>query len=125
MTDEARAPKPATSHTKADLEAFDASLPPDDGSDAADVARGFIATRTEPVIEKIQPNEWLPVSWDLSRSDFVKGPTPDTVNPALWRQAGFNAQHGLYEICDGFYQVRGFDTSCVTFIRGDRGWVVI
>ncbi|GIS98980.1 MAG: hypothetical protein CM1200mP26_06930 [Acidimicrobiales bacterium] len=26
---------------------------------------------------------------------------------------------------DGFYQVRGFDTSTVTFIRGDEGWVVI
>ena len=36
-----------------------------------------------------------------------------------------NAQHGLYEICEDFYQVRGFDTSNVTFIRGETGWVVI
>jgi len=28
-------------------------------------------------------------------------------------------------VIDGFYQVRGFDTSTVTFIRGDEGWVVI
>ena len=36
-----------------------------------------------------------------------------------------NAQHGLYEICEDFYQVRGFDTSNATFIRGKTGWVVI
>ncbi len=125
MADDPRTPKPATPHTRTDLDAFAASLPPDDGRDAANVARGFIATRAEPVIDRIDPNPWMPIAWDLSRSDFVEGPAPDTVNPALWRQAGFNAQHGLYEICEGFYQVRGFDTSCVTFIRGDRGWVVI
>ena len=125
MSDDPRAPKPATDQTRADLEAFALSMPADDGSDAADVARGFIATRAEPVIEKIHPNPWLPISWDLSKSDFVHGPCPDTVNPSLWRQAGFNAQHGLYEVIDGFYQVRGFDTSTVTFIRGDEGWVVI
>ena len=56
MTDDPRAHKPAAARTRADLEAFAASLPPDDGTDAADVARGFIATRTEPVIEKITPN---------------------------------------------------------------------
>ncbi|MDP6867205.1 MAG: alkyl sulfatase dimerization domain-containing protein [Acidimicrobiales bacterium] len=125
MSDDPRAHKPATDHTRADLEAFALSMPADDGSDAADVARGFIATRAEPVIEKIHPNPWLPISWDLSKSDFVNGPCPDTVNPSLWRQAGFNSQHGLYEVIDGFYQVRGFDTSTVTFIRGDKGWVVI
>ena len=125
MSDDPRAHKPATDQTRADLEAFALSMPADDGSDAADVARGFIATRAEPVIEKIHPNPWLPISWDLSKSDFVHGPCPDTVNPSLWRQAGFNSQHGLYEVIDGFYQVRGFDTSTVTFIRGDEGWVVI
>jgi alkyl sulfatase BDS1-like metallo-beta-lactamase superfamily hydrolase len=125
MTDDPRAHKPATARTRADIEAFATSLPPDDGTDAADVARGFIATRTDPVIDKIEPNPWLPISWDLSKSDFVHGPCPDTVNPSLWRQAGFNAQHGLYEVIDGFYQVRGFDTSTVTFIRGHEGWVVI
>ena len=36
-----------------------------------------------------------------------------------------NAQHGLYEICEDFYQVRGFDTSNATFIRGKTGWIVI
>jgi alkyl sulfatase BDS1-like metallo-beta-lactamase superfamily hydrolase len=125
MTNDPRSRKPATSHTRADIEAFAATLPPDDGTDAADVARGFIATRTDPVIQKLIPNPWQPITWDLSASDFVHADCPDTVNPSLWRQAGFNAQHGLYEVLDGFYQVRGFDTSSITFIRGDVGWVVI
>ena len=64
-------------------------------------------------------------TWDLSRSDFVDGSAPATVNPSLWRQAGLNARHGLYEVCDGIYQVRGFDASNATFVRGERGWVVI
>ena len=95
MTDDPRSPKAAEAQTRTDLDAFAAALPPDDGSDAANVARGFIATRAEPVIEKLVPNPWIPISWDLSKSDFVHGPCPDTVNPGLWRQAGFNAQHGL------------------------------
>ena len=81
MTDDPRSRKPATAHTRADIEAFAATLPPDDGTDAANVARGFIATRTEPVIQKLVPNPWQPVTWDLSASDFVHGPCPDTVNP--------------------------------------------
>ena len=36
-----------------------------------------------------------------------------------------NAQHGLYQICEDFYQVRGFDTSNATFIRGKTGGIVI
>ena len=47
MSDDPRAHKPATDQTRADLEAFALSMPADDGSDAADVARGFIATRAE------------------------------------------------------------------------------
>jgi alkyl sulfatase BDS1-like metallo-beta-lactamase superfamily hydrolase len=33
--------------------------------------------------------------------------------------------HGLFEVRPGIYQVRGFDVSSVTFIRGDTGWIVI
>ena len=80
MTDDPRAKKPATSFVRADLEAFAASLPPDDGTDAADVARGFIATRIAPIIETSQPNPSLPISWDLSNQTSSTGhaPTPST-----------------------------------------------
>tara|TARA_Y100000590_G_scaffold116958_1_gene133563 strand:+ start:3681 stop:5603 length:1923 start_codon:yes stop_codon:yes gene_type:complete len=125
MQDSLRQPKKATKYTKSKNKDFAKSLPVDDGTDAANVARGFIATRDNPVIEKHEPNAWQPISWDLSKSNFVKGESPETVNPSLWRQAGLNAQHGLYEICEDFYQVRGFDTSNATFIRGNTGWIVI
>ena len=125
MEDESRQAKQATEFTKKENRAFQKSLPLDDGTDAANVAKGFIATRTNPIIEKLEPNAWQPISWDLSKSDFVEGESPETVNPSLWRQAGLNAQHGLYQIYEDFYQVRGFDTSNATFIRGKTGWIVI
>ena len=125
MEEENPEPKEATEYTKKKNTDFRKTLPMDDGTDASNVARGFIATRKNPIIEKQEPNAWQPISWDLSKSDFVKGQAPETVNPSLWRQAGLNAQNGLYEICEDFYQVRGFDTSNVTFIRGETGWVVI
>ena len=33
--------------------------------------------------------------------------------------------HGLFQITDRIYQVRGFDISNMTLIEGDRGLVVI
>tara|TARA_B100001123_G_scaffold182508_1_gene208933 strand:+ start:7452 stop:9374 length:1923 start_codon:yes stop_codon:yes gene_type:complete len=125
MHENLRQPKKATEFTKRSNSDFAESLPIDDGTDANNVAKGFIATRENPIIEKLEPNAWQPISWDLSKSNFVQGEAPETVNPSLWRQAGLNAQHGLYEICEDFYQVRGFDTSNATFIRGKTGWVVI
>ena len=120
-----RSPKPAEASTKTDIESFVESLPTDSGKDAENVARGFIATREDPIIARSQPSPQQNPVWDLSRADFINDPLPETVNPSLWRQAGFNAQHGLYEVCDGIWQVRGFDISTVTFIQGDTGWVVI
>ncbi len=120
-----RSPKPAEASTKADIEGFVESLPVDSGKDAENVARGFIATRTDPIIARSESSPQQNPVWDLSRSDFINDPLPETVNPSLWRQAGFNAQHGLYEVCEGIWQVRGFDISTVTFIKGDTGWVVI
>ena len=125
MSDDTHQSKPPTEHTRVAIEAFASTLPKDDGTDVINVDRGFIATRTDPVISRLEPSAWGGHTWDLSRSDFVDGPAPATVNPSLWRQAGFNARHGLYEVCDGIYQVRGFDASNATFVRGERGWVVI
>ncbi|MSZ55660.1 MAG: MBL fold metallo-hydrolase, partial [Actinobacteria bacterium] len=50
---------------------------------------------------------------------------PETVNPSLWRHARLNANHGLFEVADGVWQVRGYDISNITFIKGTEGWVVI
>jgi alkyl sulfatase BDS1-like metallo-beta-lactamase superfamily hydrolase len=56
---------------------------------------------------------------------FLEGERPDTVNPSLWRQAQLNAIHGLFQVCDGVFQVRGFDISNITFIEGKEGFIVI
>ena len=46
-------------------------------------------------------------------------------NPSLWRQGNLVAMHGLYEVVEGIYQVRGLDLSNVTFVEGERGVIVI
>ena len=63
--------------------------------------------------------------WDASTYDFVSGDAPTSVNPSLWRQGQLVAKHGLFEVVEGLYQVRGFDLSVVSFIEGDTGVVVV
>ncbi len=53
-------------------------------------------------------------------------PAPDTVNPSLWRNTQLNMHYGLFEVVpERIYQVRGYDLSNVTFIKGDTGWIVV
>jgi alkyl sulfatase BDS1-like metallo-beta-lactamase superfamily hydrolase len=114
MTDTER--KDASAATRAALEAAGASLPPDDGEDFRLADRGFIATI---------PDADIPGAWSLKPYAFLQGEPAPTVHPGLWRQAQLNSRHGLYEVTPGVYQVRGFDISTVTFIEGERGYIVI
>ena len=125
MTDE-QGRNPATDHTRAVRAAFAERMPADVPLDFENVRRGFIARPDEPVVENTgAAADWSPITWDTSRWDFVQGDAPDTVNPSLWRQALLNGEHGLFEVIDGFFQVRSLDASCATFIRGTDGWVVV
>ena len=63
-------------------------------------------------------------AWDLQSYGDLNRDAPDTVNPSLWRNTQLNAKAGLFEVCDGIYQVRGFDMANATFIRTDHGWIV-
>ena len=63
-------------------------------------------------------------AWDLQDYGDLDRDAPDTVNPSLWRNTQLNAKAGLFEVCDGIYQVRGFDMANATFIRTDHGWIV-
>lgn len=54
--------------------------------------------------------------------DYEKA--PDTVNPSLWENTRNNHAYGLFEVCDGIYQVRGYDMANLTLIEGDTGWIV-
>src|SRR3546814_9825879 len=65
-------------------------------------------------------------SSDLAYAFLNTDKAPDTVNPSLWRQARLNAIHGLFEVVpDKIWQVRGYDISVMTIIRGDTGWIVV
>ena len=63
-------------------------------------------------------------AWDLQSYGDLNRDAPDTVNPSLWRNTQLNAKAGLFEVCDGIYQVRGFDMANATFIRTNNGWII-
>lgn len=66
------------------------------------------------------------VAWDMERFQFLnEKDTFDSVHPSLLRQSVLNNNYGLYEVVDGIYQVRGFDLSDISFVRGKTGWIVI
>ena len=44
-------------------------------------------------------------AWDLQSYGDLNRDAPDTVNPSLWRNTQLNAKAGLFEVCDGIYQV--------------------
>ena len=66
------------------------------------------------------------VVWDLLEVRLPRGRLPaDTANPSLWRQGKLVAKHGLFELTDGVYQVRGLDLSNMTIVEGDTGVIII
>jgi len=115
--------KSATDATLAAFEALREKLPAESAQDFEDAKRGFIATIPDAKIL----NEAGHAVWDMSKFAFIEegSASPDTVNPSLWRQAQLNSIHGLFEVCPGIYQVRNFDLSNITFVEGERGYIVI
>ena len=97
------------------------TLPFADTSDFDDADRGFLGTLDDPVIRDAAGK---PV-WDASAYDFVDGDAPETVNPSLWRQSKLVAKHGLFEVVEGVYQVRGLDLSVMSFIESDNGVILV
>jgi len=93
----------------------------DDRRDFDFASRGFIATRTDPLIKRDDGR----VAFDLSSYAFLNGDAPETTNPSLWRHAKILTQHGLFKVADRIYQVRGFDISTVSFIDAGTGWIVV
>lgn len=114
------ADEPTEATRKAQAAAL-AQLPMADRRDFDFAARGFIATRKEPVIRDAAGK---PV-WNTAAFAFAKGDAPPSVNPSLWRHARLMGQAGLFKVTDRIWQVRGFDVANITFVRGDRGWIVI
>lgn len=73
---------------------------------------------------KVIYNDDGTTAWDLQSYGDLNRDAPDAVNPSLWRNTQLNAKAGLFEVCNGIYQVRGFDMANTTFIRTDHGWIV-
>ncbi len=114
----AEAPSAATIKAQAQLKK---TLPFEDRQDFDFATRGYLGTLSDPVIRRADGA----VAWDLTAYDFVQGDAPDTVNPSLWRQAQLLSKSGLFQVSETIWQVRGFDVSNITFIKGQTGWIVI
>ncbi|GIG54243.1 alkyl/aryl-sulfatase [Demequina activiva] len=97
------------------------TMPFADRQDFEDADRGFLGTLEDTRIR----NEAGDVVWDNAAYDFLEGEAPHTVHPSLWRQAQLVAKHGLYEVVEGVYQVRGYDLSVMSLIEGDEGVIVV
>ena len=98
------------------------SLPFADTQDFDDAGRGLLAALPELEIKNDQGR----IVWSLRDYAFLGDEhAPPTVNPSLWRQARLNMHHGLFQVTDRIYQIRGFDISNMTLLEGDRGVIVI
>ncbi|MGV0808285.1 alkyl/aryl-sulfatase [Mycolicibacterium setense] len=117
--------KGATEATKAANQKLLDTLPFNDKADFEDAKRGLIARPDTLTIK----NDKGDVVWDMEEyKKYIADdkPAPDTVNPSLWRMTQLNMHYGLFEVVkDRIYQVRGYDLSNITFVKGDTGWIVI
>lgn len=122
MAAPAHSPRDATPATRALNRAVLDALPFGDRQDFEDAGRGFLGSLPEVEIRDDQGR----VVWSLRDYAFLAdAEAPPTVNPSLWRQARLNMHHGLFQVADRIYQVRGFDISNMTLVEGERGVIVI
>jgi alkyl sulfatase BDS1-like metallo-beta-lactamase superfamily hydrolase len=98
-----------------------AKLPLADKRDFEEQKKGLIAPMKDLTIKADAGH----VAWDMGRFQFLdKQEDFDSIHPSLLRQSVLNNNYGLYEVIPGIYQVRGFDLSDITFVRGKTGWIV-
>ncbi len=109
-------------HTMKVFEQARAALPFADKRDFDEQKRGFIAA---PKSRKLMADAGH-VAWDMDRFQFLlESEDFDSIHPSLVRQSVLNTKEdGLYEVIPGIYQVRGFDLTNITFIKGKTGWIV-
>lgn len=85
--------------------------------------QGFIATDDPLIIPSDYPNY---TSWNMEVFSYLdNGTCADTINPLLCRHARLNNINGLFEVVPGIYQVRGYDITTMSLIKGNTGWIVI
>jgi len=86
--------------------------------------QGFIATDDPLIIPSDYPNI---TTWNMEEFAYQDNESsPDTVNPLLYRHARVNNINGLFEVVpDKIYQVRGYDITAMSLVKGDTGWIII
>lgn len=99
---------------------LDVRWPTEDDA-TADADRGFIGTIDPPIIKAADGR----VVWRVDDYAFLEGKPPASVNPNLWRVSKLNTRHGLYQVADGIFQVRGFDAANMTVVVGATGFIII
>lgn len=110
------APNPASSFT-ADLNnSLYNYLDFNDKKDYENANKGLIAK---------YPNGTIGETYNFKEYDFIKGKSPETANPSLWRQSELNAIAGLFKVSDNIYQIRGFDLANMSLVKGKTGWIII
>jgi len=113
--------KPPSRFTIEVLKQAGADLPFSDTRDFDEQKKGLLAPMKD---LKIMADAGH-VAWDMERFQFLNQKEEfDTIHPSLHRQSVLNNNCGLYEVIPGIYQVRGFDLSNITFVRGKTGWIV-
>lgn len=114
--------KPPSEHTLKILKDARDGLPFSDTRDFDEQKKGLIAEMPEPQIMADAGH----VAWDRAAFDFLdEADEFDTIHPSLMRISKLNQNYGLYEVIPGIYQVRGFDLSDISFVRGKTGWICI
>lgn len=114
--------KDASKKTEKYNDSFYALLDFEDEQEKEFAKQGLIAAPEELEIK----DENGKVVWSQKAYDFLSDykEAPDTVNPSLWRNTQLNHLYGLFQVTDNIYQVRGYDVSNITFIKGETGWIV-
>ncbi|MCU0948459.1 MAG: MBL fold metallo-hydrolase [Porphyrobacter sp.] len=114
---------PASEFTAAANAALATRLSLAGGEDEAEAGRGKITEIPDGLITKPDGA----VVWDWRPYAFLDAAEPPaSVNPSLWRQARLNRIHGLFEVVPGaVWQVRGYDISVMTIVRGKTGYIII
>lgn len=114
--------KPPSAATLQYRDSVKAGLPFEDERDFEEHRHGFLKT---PPFTKIMADAGH-IAWDMESYQFLlQGKDFPSIHPSLQRQAILNMGYGLYEVLpDKIYQVRGFDLTNITFIKGQTGWIV-
>ncbi len=114
--------KAPSKFTKEILAQSKETLPFADTKDLEEQQKGLIAPMKEMQIMADAGH----VAWDMERFQFLNEDREfDSIHPSLLRQSRLNQNYGLYKVIDDIYQVRGFDLSDISFVRGKTGWIVI